>query len=111
MTVDHRPGLVLLDLVMPEVGGDECCRLIKQNPQPCSTPVVVVALGGGQEEQELCRSAGRDDVLMKPIDRQYLQAVAKRFFSVSVRPPEFRPGSGSITVPGRSDCWTTIPSI
>lgn len=85
MTVDHRPDLVLLDIAMSEMDGDECCRRIKQNPQLRSTPVVIVAPGGGQEEQERCRAAGCDDVLLRPIDRQYLLNAAQRFFSVPER--------------------------
>lgn len=81
----HRPDLVLLDLSMPGMGGDECCRRIKEHPRLRSTPVILVAPGGGPEELELCRAAGCDDALLNPIDRQYLLSVARKYFSVSER--------------------------
>jgi uncharacterized protein (TIGR02266 family) len=81
----HFPDLVLLDLSMPGMAGDECCRRIKENPRLRSMPVILVAPGGGQEELERCRAAGCDDALLNPIDRQYLLSVAQKFFSVSER--------------------------
>jgi uncharacterized protein (TIGR02266 family) len=81
----HRPDLVLLDISMPGTRGTECCRRIKEDPRLCSTPVILVAPGGGPEEKEQCQAAGCDDVLLNPIDRQYLLSIAQKFFSVSER--------------------------
>ena len=85
MVEAHRPDLVLLDLFMPGMGGGECCRRIKDDPRLRSTPVILVAPGGGPEEREKCHAAGCDEALLNSIDRQYLLSAARRFFSVSER--------------------------
>jgi len=85
MVETHRPDLVLLDLFMPGMRGDECCRRIKDDSRLRSIPVILVAPGGGPEELEKCRAAGCDDVLLNPIDRHYLLTAARKFFSVSER--------------------------
>ena len=74
----HRPDLALLDLYMPEMNGDECCRLLKDNPELCHIPIIMVTTAGKENEQAQCREAGCDDILLKPIHRRvFVEAVQK----------------------------------
>lgn len=41
-----RPGIVYLDLRMPELDGAACCSAIKNNPDLRNTPVVMVVSEG-----------------------------------------------------------------
>jgi signal transduction histidine kinase/ActR/RegA family two-component response regulator len=85
-----HPGLVLLDLGMPEMDGYEVARRLRA--QPRWRDVVLVALTGwGQEEdRQRSREAGFDHHLVKPTDLDALQQlfaeVAERTRSVSVAP-------------------------
>lgn len=39
----ERPDLVLMDLFMPEMNGDECCKLIKEDPSISHIPIVLMS--------------------------------------------------------------------
>jgi len=82
ITLDKRPNLVLMDLYMPEMNGDEACRRIKANPEISSTPVVIVTQGGREDDQLRCREAGCDDILLKPINRHHFVATARKFLNL-----------------------------
>ncbi len=87
----HRPDLVLLDLYMPEMNGDECCRLVKNNPELKNIPIVMVTSVGKEKDHALCREAGCDDIMLKPIQRRQFMATVWKFLEVaertSPRPP------------------------
>jgi uncharacterized protein (TIGR02266 family) len=85
----HRPDLVLLDLYMPEMNGDECCRQVKNNAELCNIPIIMVTTAGKADEQALCREAGCDDILLKPIHRRSFVETVQKFLNVDVR-AEFR---------------------
>ena len=42
----HRPSIVLLDIMMPEIDGYAICRAIKENPDTKDTHVVLVSARG-----------------------------------------------------------------
>lgn len=64
-----EPAVVFLDLFMPLINGEECCRLIKSDLRLRHTRVVLVS---PDEEQLLrcCRDASCDLVLTKPVQRR-----------------------------------------
>jgi class 3 adenylate cyclase len=66
--------LVLLDVVMPQMGGYEVCQKIRANPATAILPVIMVtALDPGQERLKGL-DAGADDFLTKPINQPELLA-------------------------------------
>jgi len=82
LTLAETPDLVFMDLFMPGMDGDAACRLIKQQPQTASIPVVMVTQGGRDDDLERCRLAGCDDILLKPINRHLFVATARRLLQV-----------------------------
>ena len=78
----QRPDLVFLDLHMPEMDGDECCRLVKADPDLRPTPIIMVTQAGREEDLERCRKAGCEDIVLKPINRSQILAAAHRFLNV-----------------------------
>jgi uncharacterized protein (TIGR02266 family) len=82
---EQRPDLVFMDLYMPELDGDECCRRVKADPQLRTTPIVIVTTMGDAQAQERCRACGCDEVLLKPINRHLFTETARRFLSVPSR--------------------------
>jgi CheY-like chemotaxis protein len=73
------PDLVFMDLHMPKMDGATCCKSIKNSPHLAKLPVVMVTGIGKKEDIETSFSAGCDDFLTKPLDRNIFLEVARRF--------------------------------
>lgn len=86
----HRPDVVFLDLNMPEMDGDECCRAIKQDPDLQGTAVVMVTTMGRPQDLERCRETGCDDVLLKPINRTEFLRTAEKFLQLATRSTRYK---------------------
>ena len=86
----HHPDVAFLDLNMPEMDGDECCRAIKQDPDLQDTAVVMVTTKGRTQDQERCRKAGCDEVLLKPINRTEFLATAEKFLQIPSRSMRYK---------------------
>lgn len=71
------PDLVLLDIIMPNMDGIECCRLIKAGKKTKHIPVIMVTTKGEAQQMEAAYAAGCDDYLTKPINRIELLAKIK----------------------------------
>lgn len=82
---EQRPQLVFLDLYMPEMDGDQCCRHIKNDPDLAGIAVVMVTAAGTPEEKELCLRAGCDEIINKPINRSEFVDAANRYLKVETR--------------------------
>lgn len=81
----ERPDLVFLDLYMPRLDGDACCRQLKDDPDLRSIPVVMVTGSQRDECLQRCREADCDDIIFKPINRQKMMEVADRFLAPPCR--------------------------
>ena len=74
-------NVVVMDLQMPEMGGLDAARTIREKESGSGTRVPIVALTAHamQGDRERCLDAGMDDYLSKPIDVDQLIAVVERF--------------------------------
>jgi len=69
----HQPDLVLIDVMMPGIGGHEAVREMRRIAKEWLPIVFITALG--QSEDVVCGiEAGGDDYLLKPVNFQILQA-------------------------------------
>jgi DNA-binding response OmpR family regulator len=68
------PDLILLDVMMPIVDGFEVCKLLKDHPDTCLIPVVIMTALGRREDRIKGIEAGADDFLTKPVHRDELLA-------------------------------------
>ena len=66
---DFKPDLVLMDIMMPEMDGIECCRRIKSDPESKKTKVVIVTTKSEYGKVKEAFAAGCDDYVTKPINR------------------------------------------
>jgi CheY-like chemotaxis protein len=85
-----RPGLILLDLLMPTMNGWEFCHRLRQDPALASIPVVVVSnVGDSPEEVASLRPAA---CLAKTADLATLLDTVRRHCAGG--PDEGCPGGG-----------------
>lgn len=70
----HKPDLVLLDVTMPNLGGFDVCRRLKDDEQTALIPVTMLTGLDDQEHRRQGIEAGADDFLTKPIDQITLRA-------------------------------------
>lgn len=80
----ETPDLIFLDLAMPGLSGDQCCRRIKNDPRLEGVPVVVL-VDGLEEEVQRCCDAGCDQVLTRPIGRHQLSLLVRRLLDLPSR--------------------------
>lgn len=72
--------LMLLDIHMPGMQGDELCRHIRSELGLRDLPIIAYTADGLGTSIEIVREAGFDDLLMKPVSRSRLdQILAERF--------------------------------
>ncbi|HEX8960912.1 MAG TPA: response regulator [Geobacteraceae bacterium] len=72
----ERPGLVVMDVKMPEMDGITCCRAIKEDAELCSVRVVLTSSDGGHEIVDASDGAGCDRFMQKPVfGREFLNMV------------------------------------
>ena len=62
-----HPDLVILDLALPGIKGEEICQLIKLNKTTRNLPVIICS-GDDAIEDMLLQKGAPDDVLQKPFD-------------------------------------------
>lgn len=77
MAAEHRPDLILLDVMMPGMDGFETCRRLKAQAETRHIPVVLVTALDGRQDRIRGLEAGADDFLTKPIDDVILFARVK----------------------------------
>ncbi|MGH9085821.1 MAG: ATP-binding protein [Acidimicrobiales bacterium] len=71
---EHRPALVLLDLHLPDMGGEEVLQRLRDDPSTASIPVVIVSADATRGQIQRLLTAGATSYLTKPIDVQQLLA-------------------------------------
>jgi CheY-like chemotaxis protein len=64
----HRPALILLDLHLPGIEGEEVLRRLKADPATAELSVVAVSADATNARIERVLSAGADAFLTKPVD-------------------------------------------
>jgi CheY-like chemotaxis protein len=68
MISEHHYDLVLMDLRMPGMDGLEAIRQLRQLPdQVGQTPVIVVTADTAPDLDQRCRTAGANEVILKPV--------------------------------------------
>ncbi len=71
---EHRPDLVLLDLHLPDISGEDVLHGLRQEPALQNTPVIIISADATRGRIERLQSMGVLDYLPKPLDiKRFLQ--------------------------------------
>jgi CheY-like chemotaxis protein len=87
----RRPDLVLLDLNLPRLSGQELLRHIRAEAELNTVPVIVLTTSHRQEDVEAVYAAGANTYIEKPqdFDRfvQVLQTIQRYWLEMALLPP------------------------
>lgn len=76
---EHRPDVILLDLHLPDLAGDEVLRRLRGDPRTADLPIVIVSADATPSSVERLRVLGADAYLTKPLDVDEFLRVVDRF--------------------------------
>jgi DNA-binding response OmpR family regulator len=79
--LEHRPDVILLDVIMLRMGGFEACRQLRANEATRATPIIMVTTRGEATNVEAGWTAGCSDYITKPINGIELLAKVRNFLS------------------------------
>jgi two-component system alkaline phosphatase synthesis response regulator PhoP len=91
----HRPALVVLDLMLPELDGRAVIRAVRRDDEAAATPILVLSARGSTLERIAGLEDGADDYLPKPFSpaelvlrvKSILRRAAPTTGDVASRPP------------------------
>jgi DNA-binding response OmpR family regulator len=70
LIAQERPDLVFLDLILPDLTGEQVLRVIKGKPELQSITVVIVTAKGGEEDHQRAFQLGADAYVTKPFQEE-----------------------------------------
>ncbi len=73
MAKQLNPDVILLDVMMPRMGGYEVCRHIRSDPQIGEVPIIMITALDDRDAKLNGLVAGADDFLAKPFDSLELE--------------------------------------
>jgi putative two-component system response regulator len=82
MIRSERPDLLLLDLMMPQVGGLEILAEVRQDPKIADLPILVVTGATDRETRLQVWEQGATDFLTKPVDPSELTPRVRNVLTV-----------------------------
>jgi PAS domain S-box-containing protein len=83
---EHRPDLVLSDIMMPNLDGFGLMTELRSDPATNTLPIILLSARAGQESRVEGLDAGADDYLVKPFSaRELLARVSARLTITQLR--------------------------
>jgi CheY-like chemotaxis protein len=76
-----QPDLIMMDLRLPEMNGDEATARLKANPSTRDIPVLITTAYVAGINTRRALDAGAAEILYKPIDLTTLHNVLRRYLS------------------------------
>ncbi|RMF19431.1 MAG: response regulator [Deltaproteobacteria bacterium] len=85
----RTPSLVTLDVMMPDMSGWDVLRVLREDGDLRSVPVLLLSVLAGREHSEHALKLGANAVLSKPVDETELLAAVNKLL---------RPGDGEVLI-------------
>ena len=74
LAAEHKPSLIILDVMLPGLDGFEVCRMIRRRS---SVPILMLTARGDEVDRVVGLEIGADDYLTKPFSMRELMARVK----------------------------------
>ena len=84
----ERPGLVILDLMLPGMDGKDVCRALKSNPLTRSIPILMLTAKTEEVDRVIGFELGADDYVTKPFSPRELVLRVKAILRRKEAPAE-----------------------
>jgi CheY-like chemotaxis protein len=81
----ERPQLIIFAFDLFDMTAPEFCREIRNDPELKSTSLLLVCERESSEHADLCLSAGCNDVIFRPLQREELDEKVRRLTSIPTR--------------------------
>jgi CheY-like chemotaxis protein len=94
--IAERPSLILMDLGLPKMSGDEATAIIKADPATNDIPVVIQTAYAISEN---AATAGAAEILHKPIELTDIQRVLRKYLATEAIPGSEREDSAGTNAP------------
>lgn len=73
-SLDLRPNLILMDIMMPNMDGLTSIKMLKANPTTRDIPIIILTSLGAEGDCEKCLRAGANSFIEKPLKLDELKA-------------------------------------
>ncbi len=108
----HRPALVVLDLMLPELDGRAVIRAVRRDDEAAATPILIISARGSTLDRITGFEDGADDYLPKPFSPAELvlrvKSILRRTTAAPVLDPVEPVAITAARAPGRSGSRTII---
>lgn len=74
LAISKRPALILLDLVLPDLPGEEVCNRLRAHVPTADIPIIMLTVKGDESDKVFGFENGADDYVTKPFSAQILLA-------------------------------------
>jgi phosphoribosyl 1,2-cyclic phosphodiesterase/CheY-like chemotaxis protein len=78
LAIQHRPDVILCDLLMPRVNGYQVCRAVREHPDLRGTRIIVISGRDFASDRQSAEEAGVTEFLLKPIEFEALIETLKK---------------------------------
>ena len=82
----EKPNLIVLDLMLPGLSGQELCKRLRANPDTATLPILMLTAKAGEADKVLGLETGADDYLTKPFSPREMVARVKAILRRSEPP-------------------------
>jgi two-component system, OmpR family, response regulator RpaA len=86
MAKEYHPDLMILDVMLPDINGQEVCELIRQDPTMADTKIICISGMIEEDKIDELKKSGADDFLNKPLDIDELIRRVCRLLDIETGP-------------------------
>ncbi|MCB1681311.1 MAG: response regulator [Alphaproteobacteria bacterium] len=79
----HKPDLIIMDIQLPEVSGLDITKMMKEDPDLKTIPVIAVTAFAMKGDEQKIREGGCEDYISKPISVSRFIEIVRRYLEKS----------------------------